>query len=276
MQFWFLLTLESKIFGHFCDVSKNSNSFIFLQEANVESRGDSKIEVLYSVSKHVKDVKDGEGVASFRFEKTIARYSYMVGRHVHLFRGKFNRLHDAVLKLSWTPVNRLPEGAVYAILNKRPVECIPKIFSSGLLIDNLNGYRLEFVLMEYCGQSIAEYLKDKADDQKARLVPGFVEQLTLCLAQANDTGVLHRDISAGNVCVKNSKVYVIDWGCAKVIGWGTTKDAAKDTAEDTGEDIDEDTDEDAVEDVGDAAENTDPNQLKHIDVAEQWGFNATT
>ncbi|KAJ1944142.1 hypothetical protein GGF37_002332 [Kickxella alabastrina] len=96
---------------------------------------------------------------------------------------------------------------------------------------------------------MAEYLKGKANDQKAELVPGFVKQLTLCLAQANDTGVLHRDISAGNVCVKNDKVYVIDWGCAKVIGWGTAEDAARDT---------------------------DPTQLKHIDVAEQWGFNATT
>ncbi|KAI7820712.1 hypothetical protein BX661DRAFT_217936 [Kickxella alabastrina] len=126
---------------------------------------------------------------------------------------------DAVLKLSWTPVNRLPEGAAYAILNKRPVE--------------VNG----------------RVLKVKTDNQKAELVPGFVKQLTLCLAQANDTGVLHRDISAGNVCVKNDKVYVIDWGCAKVIGWGTAEDAARDT---------------------------DPTQLKHIEVAEQWGFNATT
>ncbi|KAJ1887559.1 hypothetical protein LPJ66_009053, partial [Kickxella alabastrina] len=73
MQFWFLLTLESDIFGHFCDVLKNSNSFVFSQKVNVESKGGSKSEVLYSVSKHVKDVKDGEDVAaSFRFEKTIA------------------------------------------------------------------------------------------------------------------------------------------------------------------------------------------------------------
>ncbi|KAJ1896436.1 hypothetical protein LPJ66_003988 [Kickxella alabastrina] len=244
MRFWFLLTLESDIFGHFCDVSEESNSFSFSQKVDVESKGDSKIKVLCSVSQNVKD-----GAALFCIKETIARYSYMIGRHVHLFRGKFNGKHDAVLKLSWTPVNRLPEGAAYAILNKRPVEGIPKIFSKGLLISDLNEYRLEFVLMEYCGQSMAEYLKDKADDQKDELVPGFVEQLTLCLAQANDTGVLHRDISAGNVCVKNNKVYVIDWGCAKAIGWGTAEDATRDTG---------------------------PTQPSHIDVAKQWGFNATT
>ncbi|KAJ1888617.1 hypothetical protein LPJ66_008480, partial [Kickxella alabastrina] len=247
MRLWFLLTLESDIFGHFCNVSEESKSFIFSQKVDVESKGDSKIEVLYSVSQDIKDVKDG--AALFCIKETIARYSYMVGRHVHLFRGKFNGEHDAVLKLSWTPVNRLPEGAAYAILNKRSVECIPKIFSSGLLISDLNGYRLEFVLMEYCGQSMAEYLKGKADDQKDELVPRFVEQLTLCLAQANDTGVLHRDISAGNVCVKNDKVYVIDWGCAKVVDWGTAEDAARDTG---------------------------PTQPNHIDVAKQWGFNAAT
>ncbi|KAJ1935172.1 hypothetical protein GGF37_006095, partial [Kickxella alabastrina] len=140
-------------------------------------------------------------------------------------------------------------SAAYTILNKRPVECIPEIFSSGLLTSNLNGYRLELVLMEYYGQSMAEYLKGKPNDQKDELFPRFVEQITLCLAQANNIGVLHRDISAGNVCIKNDKVYVIDWGCAKVIGWGTAEDAARDT---------------------------DPTQLKHIEVAEQWGFNATT
>ncbi|KAJ1888741.1 hypothetical protein LPJ66_008411, partial [Kickxella alabastrina] len=251
MQFWFLLTLESDIFGHFCNVSKKPRSFIFSPKGKADDngKGDSKIEVLYSVSQDVKGVKDvKDGAALFCIKETIAHYSYMIGRHVHLLKGTYKRC-DAVLKLSWTPVNRLPEGAAYAILNKRPVECIPKIFSKGLLISDLNGYRLEFVLMEYCGQSMAEYLKVKTDNQKAELVPGFVKQLTLCLAQANDTGVLHRDISAGNVCVKNDKVYVIDWGCAKVIGWGTAEDTAK---------------------------NTGPTQPNHIDVAEQWGFNATT
>ncbi|KAI7825088.1 hypothetical protein BX661DRAFT_42887 [Kickxella alabastrina] len=103
MQFWFLLTLESNIFGHFCDVSKKSSSFIFSQEVDVESKGDSKIEVLYSASKHVKDVKDvKDGAALFCIKETIARYSYMIGRHVHLFRGTCKG-RDAVLKLSWTP-----------------------------------------------------------------------------------------------------------------------------------------------------------------------------
>ncbi|KAJ1936403.1 hypothetical protein GGF37_005624, partial [Kickxella alabastrina] len=260
MRLWFLLTLESDIFGHFCDVSKRLGSFIFSQKVNVENKGDLKTEVLYSV---FKDVKDGENVvASFCVEKTIARHSYMVGRHAHLLKGKFNRKHDAVLKLSWTPVNRLPEGAAYAILNKRPVEGIPEIFLSGLLISNLNGYRLEFVLMEDCGQSMAEYLKGKTNDQKDELVPRFIKQLTLCLAQANDIGLLHRDISAGNVCVKkNGRVYVIDWGCAKVIDWGCAKAIGWGTAEDISRD---------------AADDPDTTQLKHIEVAEQWGFKATT
>ncbi|KAJ1887330.1 hypothetical protein LPJ66_009175, partial [Kickxella alabastrina] len=119
MQFWFLLTLESDIFGHFCNVSKKPRSFIFLPKgkANDNGKGDSKIKVLYSVSQDVKDVKDG--AALFSIKETIARYSYMIGRHVHLLKGTYNGC-AAVLKLSWTPVNRLPEGAAYAILNKRP------------------------------------------------------------------------------------------------------------------------------------------------------------
>ncbi|KAJ1877614.1 hypothetical protein LPJ66_012066, partial [Kickxella alabastrina] len=147
MRFWFLLTLESDIFGHFCDVLEESNSFFFSQKVNVESKGDPKIEVLYSVSQDVKGVKDvkdvKDGAALFCIKETIARYSYMIGCHVHLLKGTYKG-RAAVLKLSWTPANRLPEGTAYAILNKRPVEGIPEIFSKGLLISNLNGYRLEF------------------------------------------------------------------------------------------------------------------------------------
>ncbi|KAJ1945937.1 hypothetical protein GGF37_001445, partial [Kickxella alabastrina] len=73
MRFWFLLTLESTIFGHFCDVSKKPNSFIFSHKGKADNNdndkgkgkrnGSLKIEVLYSVSmgdEDDEDVMDGE------------------------------------------------------------------------------------------------------------------------------------------------------------------------------------------------------------------------
>ncbi|KAJ1934809.1 hypothetical protein GGF37_006233, partial [Kickxella alabastrina] len=64
MQFWFLLTLKSDIFGHFCDVSKKYSSFIFSQNVNGErkGKGNSKIEVLYSVFMGDEDGEDDEDV----------------------------------------------------------------------------------------------------------------------------------------------------------------------------------------------------------------------
>ncbi|KAJ1890487.1 hypothetical protein LPJ66_007446, partial [Kickxella alabastrina] len=120
--------------------------------------------------------------------------------------------------------DRLPEGAVYDILCSGGVEHIPKVISSGLLYRDSGKYRLGFVLMEDCGQSMAEYLKGKTDKQKDSLIPAFVNQLTLCLAQARAAGILHRDISAGNICIKNGQACIIDWGCAKFVDEGQALD----------------------------------------------------
>ncbi|KAJ1900074.1 hypothetical protein LPJ66_001706 [Kickxella alabastrina] len=146
--------------------------------------------------------------------------------------------HRAVIKRGITTVDFVLEakmdlapngpsdktGAVYDILHSGRVEHIPKVISSGLLYRDSGKYRLGFVLMEDCGLSMAEYLKGKPDDQKNELVPAFVNQLTLCLAQARAAGILHRDISAGNICIKNGQACIIDWGCAKFVDEGQALD----------------------------------------------------
>ncbi|KAJ2722613.1 hypothetical protein GGI07_003200 [Coemansia sp. Benny D115] len=43
-------------------------------------------------------------------------------------------------------------------------------------------------------------------------VDRIVQKVTTCLVQARKAGVLHRDISAGNIMVTKSSVSVIDWG----------------------------------------------------------------
>ncbi|KAJ1945573.1 hypothetical protein GGF37_001636 [Kickxella alabastrina] len=113
----------------------------------------------------------------------IPRPSPLIGSRVYLYRGQHNGM-PVILKLSWTNKDRLPEGAVYDILHSGRVELIPKVISSGLLYRDSGKYRLGFVIMEDCGLSMAEYLKGKPDYQKNEVVPAFVNQLTLCLAQA--------------------------------------------------------------------------------------------
>ncbi|KAJ1879133.1 hypothetical protein LPJ66_011758, partial [Kickxella alabastrina] len=70
MRLWFLLTLESDIFGHFCDVSKKPRSFIFSRKGKADDnakgkgkgKGSLKIEVLYSVSMDDEDDENDEDV----------------------------------------------------------------------------------------------------------------------------------------------------------------------------------------------------------------------
>ncbi|KAJ2045096.1 hypothetical protein H4S04_005845 [Coemansia sp. S16] len=79
---------------------------------------------------------------------------------------------DVILKISSTPMNRLPEGAIYVVLTTKDA-------------NNIDGYRVEYVLMEDCGTTVVN--------------------------------VLHRDISPGNVTIKGGHTYLIDWGYAKLL-----------------------------------------------------------
>ncbi|KAJ2878781.1 hypothetical protein FB639_003278, partial [Coemansia asiatica] len=40
-----------------------------------------------------------------------------------------------------------------------------------------------------------------------------------CLVSARSIGILHRDISSGNIAVRNGTATVIDWGYAKIIDY---------------------------------------------------------
>ncbi|KAJ2717615.1 hypothetical protein GGI07_005956, partial [Coemansia sp. Benny D115] len=54
---------------------------------------------------------------------------------------------EAVLKLAWSPVDRMPEGAVYDVLRHNGVQGVPEIYTRGLLVKDLEGYRLEIIVM---------------------------------------------------------------------------------------------------------------------------------
>ncbi|KAJ2842312.1 hypothetical protein J3B02_005618, partial [Coemansia erecta] len=129
-----------------------------------------------------------------------------------------------VLKLSWTSVDRLPENAAYEILLRDEVKGIPKMLRRGLLIEDFGGFRLEFMIMEDCGDSLSKALLIIHDgDKKAftETVKSIVCQTTACLISANLSGIVHRDISDGNITVrynystKTPDARIIDWGYAK-------------------------------------------------------------
>ncbi|KAJ1718599.1 hypothetical protein LPJ53_006431, partial [Coemansia erecta] len=121
--------------------------------------------------------------------------------------------------LSWTPTDRMPEGAIYEYLHTKKVVGIPQVYKSGIIVRELFGYRLEFILLEDCGSDLFKYMS------------------TTCLKQ-------HIEDLENTVI---NIVSVIDWGYAKLVAtdtgdtnhidalaerWGFSKDTVQATEDD--------------------------------------------
>ncbi|KAJ2787533.1 hypothetical protein GGI15_000664 [Coemansia interrupta] len=173
-KLWFFLIQPSERFGHFVNVSSKPRYLLF----NREKR--------YATVKRAALDCD----SSVRVTGRIDRKVEVSHRVAYLLNVRYQG-EEAVLKLSWLPVKRQPEGVLYDLLNggNHRVDCIPKVFRSGILVSDFLGYRLEFILMEHCGKPLI--------DERA--------------------GVYHRDISAGNITLREQEVFLIDWGYGKAI-----------------------------------------------------------
>ncbi|KAJ1733963.1 hypothetical protein LPJ72_002598 [Coemansia sp. Benny D160-2] len=168
-----------------------------------------------------------ENSDALALKKRIPRRVNLRSRLAYLF-DTICRSKRAVLKLSWTPVKRLPEGAVYEVLHRSGISGIPEVYDTGLIREDFYGYRLEYIILEHCGDSIEAYIRDGRNrrDTESEIhmnVEQFISQVTSCLVQARIHGVLHRDISDGNIAVNNGQAKVIDWGYAKIIEAGSAE-----------------------------------------------------
>ncbi|KAJ2805560.1 hypothetical protein H4R21_001215 [Coemansia helicoidea] len=157
----------------------------------------------------------------------------MLGRLVYVHKATYGK-RKAILKLAWTPVSRQPEGAVYDALAAKGVGDVPEVFDSGILCKDMFGYRLEYIILQDCGETLDEHLaKLHADDEdedddviEAKLIRA-IQRVSACLVRAWNAGIIHRDISTGNIAVDGNKVAVIDWGYAKVCEWTGLEDVAQ-------------------------------------------------
>ncbi|KAJ2651425.1 hypothetical protein IW137_000634 [Coemansia sp. RSA 1287] len=209
---WFLMKQPPNRFGHFADVSID---YEFLRFSG--SVLDSKVEVVGLGN--VSDVEVGD---------RITRHIPLIRRAAFLTKAKYRGM-PAVLKYSWTPVDRLPEGAVYKVLESQNVSCLPNIYSSGILVKDVFGYRLEYLLMEDCGETIeSRFSKISGPWVLPNLIKSAcadisdaITKTTECLVEAASAGVLHRDISTGNITICKGQIRVIDWGYAKLLHTNT-------------------------------------------------------
>ncbi|KAJ1991540.1 hypothetical protein GGI04_005963, partial [Coemansia thaxteri] len=190
------MTLKSESFGHFCDVDNTCEHLRFVHNFGE----DSVLATAISLGDSTSD--------SVRLDGYIQRTTYPRGRLAYVFTTSYKG-EPAILKLSWTPMDRMPEGAVYDLLLKAGVEGIPRVYDSGLLKQDFFGLRLEYLILEHCGLSIAEHLTPKYKwglnpDALYSRGKNIVRGTMRCLSQARAKGdILYRDISLENIMVQS-------------------------------------------------------------------------
>ncbi|KAJ2160816.1 hypothetical protein GGF46_001946 [Coemansia sp. RSA 552] len=198
---WFLLSLPPNDFGYYVDK--------VFEDLNFNFDGDET-----STKVEVVKLLGGETVS---LRERIERETPLIQRAAHLFMVDYKG-KEAVLKLSWAPVSCMPECAIYDVLKRSGIKRIPQILRKGIIIEDFWGYRLEFLLMENCGDQIDDVFRSRRFRDPGKLISGVVSEVAACLFHAEKAGVLHRDISAGNITIdEGGRVTIIDWSSAKLL-----------------------------------------------------------
>ncbi|KAJ2629314.1 hypothetical protein GGF44_004297, partial [Coemansia sp. RSA 1694] len=202
---WFLLTLPSDRFGHIADVSVPATGLKFTKlpgspiAAVAAIRGDASVlEFVHGIALPV---------SLFDFQS-------------HIFKTHYHG-QPAMLKLVWTPTFRLPEAAMYDWLLSNRCSAVPEVYESSIIASDVFGYRLEYLMMEDCGVPLLEhfttaYGRDSDTSRRDADAERIFKQLASCLAIAHSAGVVHYDISAENITVRDGTAFIFDWTRAQL------------------------------------------------------------
>ncbi|KAJ1812711.1 hypothetical protein LPJ56_005403 [Coemansia sp. RSA 2599] len=167
------------------------------------------------------------GATEALFVSRIEREVGLHGRIAYIVKVDWSGL-EAILKLTWSATNRMPENAIYDILASSGVQRIPRVHSCGLLIKDFRGYRLDYLVMEDCGVPLSKALETLKPRERSFVghIRRIIDDVTSCLVDAFVAGVLHRDISDGNIAVKiddnEVSARIIDWEYAKDTKWDSS------------------------------------------------------
>ncbi|KAJ1672225.1 hypothetical protein GGF38_000188 [Coemansia sp. RSA 25] len=216
----FLLGLSPEQFGHFCGIFAVPNQIRFARRS--ANAVDATVTVSAEPDVGTAAVSTEPDAYTVKLVEHMVRAVHPRHRLAHVYDVEYNG-RAAILKLSWTPISATPESAIYELLGKAGVTAIPVVHTCGLLARDRFGYRLEYLVLEHCGLPIDKYveprLNDRPPDPTLNKVKNIVRSVVHCLVQARvKGGILHRDISLGNVMVgANDTVKIIDWGYGKVL-----------------------------------------------------------
>ncbi|KAJ2740854.1 hypothetical protein GGI20_005577, partial [Coemansia sp. BCRC 34301] len=211
---WFLLTLPADRFGHMVDASVLAAGLDLSKlcgSPTADSAGDDAM-VLDSLQRIPLPVS-------------------LLGSQSYIFKTQY-RGKPAMLKLVWTPTCRLPEAAIYDWLWEHKCGAVPKVYRSAIIAKDILGYRLECLLVKDCGVPLLEYIHgacDRDGDTFVRdlLAKTMFKQLASCLAIAHGAaGVLHCNISAEHIWVRDGQAFIVDWACMQLPEAGIPEELA--------------------------------------------------
>ncbi|KAJ2807906.1 hypothetical protein H4R20_001084 [Coemansia guatemalensis] len=159
------------------------------------------------------------------------------GRHKHLkgqrtwaypvtYTDKYNKKANAFFKFQWG-LDGEEEIDVHRFVLKRGVPHIPKLLYAVTMDGGSRGtsgqkYKGEAIVTEDVGETIRNLFADgrlvASEAQIIDIFAGYTHTLIAAAAfDDNERFALHRDISMGNLMVKDkAHPYIIDWGCGRV------------------------------------------------------------
>ncbi|KAJ2257269.1 hypothetical protein GGI13_000945, partial [Coemansia sp. RSA 455] len=158
---WFILTLP------LCQFGQIINSLSMPRSAQFDTTTTPASLVPLPTSRG----SDLQGIKEMYFK------AHITGRSTYLFRARYEG-KDVVFKLTWLRTNRLPEGAVYKVLVDGNVPNLPTIFASGILVRDFCGHRLEYLVVEYCGESIVDHVRSMR--KNGALAASVAKKVKLC------------------------------------------------------------------------------------------------
>ncbi|KAJ2551773.1 hypothetical protein EV175_003568 [Coemansia sp. RSA 1933] len=138
----------------------------------------------------------------------------------------------AILKFNWA-LHERKEATVHKKVNELNIPYTPQLFDYATIDSGRKShYAGEVLLIENGGNQVGSFFKSLHRGNYHMAIDIFAGYLHTLLAAATGDEheyVLHRDLSAGNLLVKDNKPYVIDWGCGLVVEKNNSRTPSSET-----------------------------------------------
>ncbi|KAJ2084653.1 hypothetical protein IW138_006597, partial [Coemansia sp. RSA 986] len=127
--------------------------------------------------------------------------------------------YDAVVKVQWCRRDRLTERRIYDMLLGMGMPNVPAVFFGGQVETGktTTKTRCDILVLEDCGVGVGKYVRGLAQQPAGnqwRLVDiacGYIHTIYAAWSGNATMRILHRDISSGNLMVRDNRAMVIDW-----------------------------------------------------------------